>query len=216
MSNRDVPTLHQKLQSSSGVQMRSRASGLEVERRTADVSCSLVLAGHTKLLNAYQDVAMLRTGQFERTDEARLAYGIAAALNWTRDEFPVIAATSDSSKEMYASFRPQEFVGIDEEHKRQGDLRIVKLADKDVAKPGDVVTFTIRFDNLGDRELHHIRIVDNLTPRLEFLEDSASADRPGQITMQDNDEGSLVLRFELDEPLPGHAGGVITFQARVK
>ena len=216
LSNRDVPMHHEKLESSSGVQMRSRASGLATERRTADVSRTLVLAGHTKLLNAYEDISLVRTGQFERTDEARLANGIAAALNWTRDEFPVIAATTDASLEIYSSFKAEELVGISIEHKRKGDLRIVKLADKAVALPGEIITFTIRFDNLGDRELRDVRIVDNLTPRLEFLEETASADRPGQVTMQDNEEGSLVLQFELDEPLPGNTGGVISFQARVK
>ena len=37
-----------------------------------------------------------------------------------------------------------------------------------------------------------------------------------RITVDDNEQGSQVLVFELDEPLPGGVGGVITFQARVR
>ena len=95
-------------------------------------------------------------------------------------------------------------------------LRIVKLADKRVAQPGEVVTFTIRFDNLGDRELRDVVIVDNLTPRLEYVDDSGELNLNGRLVAEDNGEGSLVLRWELDEPLAGRSGGVATFQARVR
>ena len=79
-----------------------------------------------------------------------------------------------------------------------------------------MITFTIRFDNLGDRELRNIRIIDNLTPRLEYIDDSVTSDREGSINVDDNGEGSQVLRFELDEPLTGHTGGVISFQAKLR
>ena len=168
------------------------------------------------LQNLYQDIGFLRSGQFEQSDEARLANGIQAAANWSRDLNPVIAATTSASQETYASFRPQQMVGIEIEHNTIGRLRIVKLADKLTAKPGDVITFTIRYDNLGDLELHHIRVIDNLTPRLQYIDDSAESDRPATIHVEDNDEGTLVLRFNLDGPLPGKTGGVITFQALVR
>ena len=79
-----------------------------------------------------------------------------------------------------------------------------------------MLTFTIRYDNVGDHELRQVRIVDNLTPRLEYLPDSASSDRDGVIHVEDNNEGSVVLTFELDEPLPGRTGGILTFKARVR
>jgi uncharacterized repeat protein (TIGR01451 family) len=107
-----------------------------------------------------------------------------------------------------------ELVGREISHK--SGLRIVKLADRDVALPGEIVTFTIRFDNLGDRPVTKVVIVDNLTPRLEYVDDSATLDRDGRLITEDNGEGSLILRWELDEPLPGRTGGVATFQARVR
>jgi len=107
-------------------------------------------------------------------------------------------------------------VGLEEEELPDGELRIVKLADKKIAQPGDVITFTIRYDNLGGRPLHHIRIIDNLTPRLVYIDQSADSDRDGRLVVEDNEEGSLVLKFEIAEPLPGKTGGVVTFKARVR
>jgi len=90
------------------------------------------------------------------------------------------------------------------------------MADRQMAQPGDVVTFTIRFDNIGDLAVHDVVIVDNLTPRLEYVEDSATSDRDGRLVEEDNGEGSLVLRWELDDALAGRTGGVVTFKARVR
>ena len=112
--------------------------------------------------------------------------------------------------------RAAEVVGKEDQRRTPGRLRIVKLADKKTALPGDVITFTIRYDNLGDRELHHIRIIDNLTPRLEYVDDSATSNRAGKLVVEDNEEGSLVLKFELSQPLPGHTGGVVTFKVKVR
>ncbi len=198
------------------VRVRSRASGLQVQRTPANTAASLRLAQNQRLLYAFEDVAFVRTGEFDRANEARLSYYVAAAAEWTRRQYPVISASAGSLQEVYSRFKPEELVGLETKHKRKGDLRIVKLADKQVARPGDVITFTIRYDNLGDRELRNVRIVDNLTPRLQFLEDSATSDRPGTVNISDNGEGSVVLEFVLDDPLPGHEGGVITFQARVR
>ena len=52
--------------------------------------------------------------------------------------------------------------------------------------------------------------------RLELVEDSATTDRPGHLDVEPNGEGSYVLTFVIDEPLPGKTGGVVTFKARVR
>ena len=200
----------------SGVRVRSRASGLDNEANSAGVEQRLVATDHVKLLNIFQNTRFLESGRFEVADKPVLAASIAAAGGWSTETHPVISASDSAGQQVLRSARLQEYVGIDVEQKTIGRLRIIKLADKRVAKPGDVVTFTIRYDNLGERPLSHIRIVDNLTPRLAYIEDSAVSDRDGRIDLEDNDEGSEVLLFVLDKPLPGNTGGVITFQARVR
>ena len=216
LSSRTSPTLNRQGEGTGGIHMRSRGSGLEGNAGQSAVHQAARAKVNEKLQNLFQELAFVRTGRFVQSDEAQLAYGIQAALNWTRDQSPVIAAKTGSSQEVYGSFRPQEYIGREDQRKTKGDLRIVKLADKKTAAPGDVITFTIRYDNLGDRELYHIRIIDNLTPRLVYVNDSATCDRAGRLVVEDNEEGSLILRFELDDSLPGHRGGVVTFQARVR
>jgi len=110
----------------------------------------------------------------------------------------------------------QELVGRENRCNGKSRLRIIKLADRSAAQPGDVIAFTIRFDNIGDREVQDVVIIDSLTDRLEYIDDSATCDRKGTLYTEDNGEGSLILRWELDEPLAARSGGVVTFQARVR
>ena len=213
-----------------GVRMRSRASGVENRDWQSGVANVVRLGSHDKLVNAFMDFSFAVQSELNQSDEARLQIAIDAASQWTRNENPVVVAKLDSLHQVEARFKAAEMVGVEDEAPEPGELQIVKLADRSSAKPGDVVTFVIRYDNVGDRELHDVTIVDNLTPRLEFLEDSATSDLPGEVFWEDNGEGSLALTFRLDDPLPGRkvtdaaknrgkdirTGGVITFQCRVR
>ena len=196
--------------------VRSRASGLDGGVNRSGVYQSTALVQQVRPVGPFEKLAFVGSGRFVQSERARLATGIQAAAVWTRAKSPIILAQADGLQEAYASFKPQEIVGTEDERLTKGELRIIKLADRKTASPGDIITFTIRYDNLGDRELHNVRIIDNLTPRLEYIEDSSVSDRGGRLDVEDNDEGTLVLKFVLDDPLPGHTGGVITFQTRVR
>lgn len=200
----------------SGVKMRSRASGINAKAKGIAVQQRLQIVAHSKLAGILEHLQFLSTGRMGTSEEARIASRIQAATHWTRKQFPIVTGGLDAIREVQATFQPQEIVGIDDKHKTKGRLRIVKLADKKSAVSGDIVTFTIRYDNLGDRPLHHIRIIDNLTPRLEYVKDSAESDRAGRLVVQENGEGSLILKYELSQPLKGHTGGVVTFKAKVR
>jgi uncharacterized repeat protein (TIGR01451 family) len=196
--------------------MRVRGSGLTNETANDALDRPIAIHGHIHSTTPLEDFGFVRTGSVHQTDEPRLAASIEAAVVWTRDQNPTIVAKSDAAGELRSQFKEQELVGRENRFNGKGKLRIVKLADKRVAQPGDVVTFTIRFDNVGDREVQDVVIVDNLTPRLEYVDDSATCDLNGHLVTEDNGEGSLVLKWELDEPLAGRTGGVVTFQARVR
>jgi uncharacterized repeat protein (TIGR01451 family) len=199
------------------VRVRSRAGGLESEMVPDSVDTLAAPGFHEMLLNTFQDLAFVRSGTFEQSDAARLQLGLQSALNWSREQNPIIVAKIDMPIEGLQTVTSSCLTVIDDRPSDQpGKLRVVKLADKKSAEPGDVITFTIRYDNEGPREVHHVRIVDNLTPRLEYVADSATSDRPGKVLTEDNGEGSLVLVWELDETLPAKSGGVVTFQCRVR
>lgn len=195
--------------------VRSRASGLETENALSGFDNATVAALNLEDATPIVNTAFLARGVMARGEEAFLAKGVQAAVVWTRAQSPVIVATDISSQEIRTEFRPSEIVGLEDRNK-PGVLRVVKLADKGSASPREVVTFTIRYDNLGDKPVHHVKIVDNLTPRLELVEGSATSDRKGRLDVEPNGEGSFVLTFVVDEPLPGKTGGVVTFKATVK
>jgi len=195
---------------------RVRGSGLTNADVPEALDRPIAIQGHAHTVTPVEDFGFVRTGQVHQTDEPRLAASIQSAVTWTRDQNPVIIARSDQAGELTSRFQQQELVGQENRANGKGKLRIVKMADRQIAQPGDIVTFTIRFDNIGDLAVHDVVIVDNLTPRLEYVEDSATSDRNGHLIEEDNGEGSLVLRWELDEPLAGRTGGVVTFKARVR
>lgn len=199
-----------------GVRVRTRGSGIDGERKEVTFNNLTAPASNRNVRKPMEDLALLRTGVFDRTQEAVLAMGIQAAASWTKKRFPIVVGSTRDAGEVSANAEQRVMIGRETRLKKKGDLRIVKVADKETARPGEVVTFTIRYDNIGDRKLYHIRIVDNLSPRLEYVDDSADSDRKGKLVVEDNAEGSLVLKFELSEPLKGHTGGVVKFKAKVR
>jgi len=197
------------------IAVRSRASGLETDALQGTLSQLRSPSVHEKLLNVYQSLAFIRFGRLDDADTARLNYGIQAASLWTREEYPVIESKTDMALEGHFQQSTAVITAIDERESPE-DLRIVKCADKKTAVPGDEIEFTIRYDNLGGKEVYHVRIVDNLTPRLEYIDDSATSDRDGRLVLQDNGEGSQILIWELEQPLPPRTGGVVTFKTKVR
>lgn len=198
-----------------GLNLKSRPSQFDVQSQGSGLWQLSTAAGHQTTAAAFQNLTFITEGTFRKADMALLAYGLQAAAIWTREQNPVMLATDTRGHEVQVEFHAHEVVG-DEDRRKPGELRVVKLADVDVARPGDVVTFTVRFDNLGQRELRNVRVMDNLTPRLQYVAGSATCDLPGSLDIAPNTEGSSILTLSLDGPLPGEKGGVLTFQCRVR
>ena len=95
-------------------------------------------------------------------------------------------------------------------------LRVCKVASAASANPGDTVEFTIRFDNFGDQTLQYVTILDSLTTRLELVPGSGQCSRKAQFFTESNEVGSLVLRWEITEPLRPGQGGIARFICKVR
>ncbi len=95
-------------------------------------------------------------------------------------------------------------------------LRVLKGASSSVALPGDILRFTLRFDNLGTKPIGNVVLVDNLTTRLQYVEGSQQSSVPVRFTAEPNSVGSQQLRWELEEPLQPYTGGVISFDCKVR
>ncbi len=207
---------HAQRLSGVGVRVRSRPSGVDADVGRDAIDQVNRAAGHTKLVNLYENLVFLRSGRMLQEERPSIARRVDAAVTWAADVAPFVVATTTGGAEVRGTFEAQQLIGLDPSNRKPGELRIVKMADKKSAQRGDVVTFTIRYDNLGDEPLHHLRIVDNLTPRLEYVDDSADSDRRGRLVVEENGEGSLVLTFEVTEPITGKTGGVVSFKTRVR
>ena len=63
-------------------------------------------------------------------------------------------------------------------------LVLFKCADKHAAKPGEVVTFTLKYSNHGGRPITDVAVVDSLSGRLEYIAGTSQTDRDAVFTMQ--------------------------------
>jgi len=198
-----------------GMRTRSRASGVNQRQTDGELGQAQNAVNQEKLVNAYEDFRFLREGQFDRTHNAVIGLGIDAAQEWADGRRPIIIATDEGGQIIQGRFTVQDFTGV-EDKRTPGELKLVKVADRGSAHPGDVITFTIRFDNTGGRDLTKVRVVDNLSPRLEYIENSISSNLEGKVNVDDNGFGSKLLTFEFDQPLKGNTGGYVSFQCRVR
>ena len=163
----------------------------------------------------HEDLLFIQRGQFDAHEKARLAQRVAAAIVWT-DNLPVqVVIDGKPAVEGKGVAEPQETIVYELDGLPR--LRICKIADRSEATPGQIVTFTLRFDNLGDQRIGNVTIIDHLTTRLEYVEGSASstlkADFKPSVQL---DSETTVLRWEIIDPLAVNEGGIIRFQARVR
>jgi uncharacterized repeat protein (TIGR01451 family) len=95
-------------------------------------------------------------------------------------------------------------------------LILIKCADRGSAQVGDIVTFSLRYSNVGGRPIVDVAVTDSLSGRLEYIPGSAQSDRDAVFTMQENEAGSMVLRWEISGTLLPGQSGRLRFQARVR
>jgi uncharacterized repeat protein (TIGR01451 family) len=95
-------------------------------------------------------------------------------------------------------------------------LELDKFPDKCATLAGDTVMFTLRYRNRGGQPITNVIVSDSLAGRYEYVAGSQQTDRPANFTTQPNEAGSLILRWQITEPLPPGQTGTITFQVRVR
>ncbi len=94
-------------------------------------------------------------------------------------------------------------------------LRVIKIANKDAAKPGEFVEFTLRFENIGDEPIGNVTILDNLSSRLRYVDGTAKSSVQADFSANLSESGSLVLRWEIKDPLEPKEFGVARFICKV-
>ena len=95
-------------------------------------------------------------------------------------------------------------------------LLIIKWPDRHGVLPGELLTFFLRFTNPGKLPINEVAVVDNLTPRFEYVPGTSKTDRDGTFTFQPNQVGSSMLRWDFTAPLLPGESGTISFQVKVR
>ncbi|MEO8495314.1 MAG: hypothetical protein ABI614_09600, partial [Planctomycetota bacterium] len=108
-------------------------------------------------LQPYQEFSIIRRGVFDDTEKPRLATVLQAAVAWSHDAMLQVVLDGKMAVESTSDVGMQEVLKY-ELPEGKSRLRIVKIADKQNAKPGDIVDFTIRFDNVGDQTIGNVTV----------------------------------------------------------
>jgi uncharacterized repeat protein (TIGR01451 family) len=174
--------------------------------RTQMAEREVVLKGRTPSVQTKATVALEVVRARERANEAESGIG---TLNLTH----VQGLTTVSGR-----MRERVVTGslVEKCPAPERPLVLTKCADKQAAQIGEIVTFTLRYSNRGGQPINDVAVVDSLTGRLEYVAGSSQSDRAALFTMQDNEAGSTLLRWEIGTPLLPGQTGEIKFQARVR
>jgi uncharacterized repeat protein (TIGR01451 family) len=163
----------------------------------------------------YEDFSVIRSGLVEMAEMPFLAEAATAAIVWTHKQAVQIILERQSARVATDVDQVSTIYTVDQPPPCP-KLRVIKVASTQFAEPGDPVDFTIRFDNIGNQPIGNVTIMDNLTTRLEYVPDSAQSSVEAQFSVQPNEAGSLVLRWEVANPIKPGDGGIVRFRCRVR
>jgi len=184
---------------------RDQAGELERDARTAAVVGSLA---------AYCNLSVVRTGVITGEDRVKIARSSLAAVTWAGHQAPQVVLDNKRAHAEVSVQTPGTIYLLVEPNNPK--LRLIKLASECTAHPGEEVEFTLRFDNVGDRVIGNVTIIDHLTTRLEYVPDSQKSSLKAEFKTAPESNDSLTLRWEIDEPLQPGKGGVIQFRTKVR
>jgi uncharacterized repeat protein (TIGR01451 family) len=191
------------------------ASVVRTHQGDGAVSTAIGPAGFDNGFKPYENLAVIRTGTFEATERAWLARGATAAITWIGDQAIQVILDRRAAGAVVSDQKTDTLYSVDEPPANPR-LRVIKVASTPFAEVGDTVDFTIRFDNVGNQVIGNVVVLDSLTTRLEYVPNSAQCSLPAGFSTGQNEGGSLVLRWEIAQPLEPGKGGVLRFTCRVR
>jgi uncharacterized repeat protein (TIGR01451 family) len=184
---------------------RQQAGGMENLQATMDAFNSLA---------ANANLTIIRTGEVSDSEKALVERSKEAAIALTGIQAPqVLFGVKAAHAEVGVQQPGIIYQTNGPEHPK---LRLLKLASCGNAQPGDEVEFTLRYDNIGDQVIGNVTVVDNLTTRLEYVPETAKSSVDADFITTSNDAGSLILRWEIKDPVKPGQAGVLRFRVKVR
>ncbi|MEM6690264.1 MAG: DUF11 domain-containing protein [Planctomycetota bacterium] len=163
---------------------------------------------------ALANIRLDATYLFQEEERAMLQELAQAAIAWTLDESVEVeingvkppTLTRDQSVEEVKIY----------EFPDAGRLRILKMADRFDAAPGEVINFALQVQNVGDSPVNDIVITDNLTTRLAYIDGSQTASVGAEFSTRENEGLSLQLTWRLTDDLAVGETAVLRFRCRLR
>ena len=124
-------------------------------------------------LKPYENFELIRNGQMIESEKPFLAISVQSAITWTLDQGVQVAVEGKKAVVLEGDQRAQATYTITPPD--HPCLRVCKVASTHSANPGDIVEFTLRFDNVGDQTVGNVTIADNLTSAWNWCPIAASA-----------------------------------------
>ncbi|MFK8114114.1 MAG: DUF11 domain-containing protein [Rubripirellula sp.] len=167
-----------------------------------------------EILTALAAIDNLATGQLQDIEKALLEEMSLAAVTWSLDESLEVAIEDMKAPTLTRDQQVRGFTIYD--FPDAGRLEIVKLADRNHALPGEIVNFAIRIVNVGDSPVQNVVLNDNLTTRLEYVEDSQTCTGGADFKAVANNAQSLRLEWTLTDKLRVGESVTIRFRCKVR
>ena len=197
-----------------GMAATDRASGLEHRTRGVVSDQSIELIGVRNSFSAYENLELIKWGKHSNSQTARLQLGMLSANTWQDNLRLQVHAKGAQPIIVNDLTSAQQIIHVESDGKGSV-LRVTKVASKIAAEVGDEVEFTIRFDNLSSKPVGNVTLVDNLTGRLQYVPGSAECSLKANFIDKVNEANSLMLRWEIIDPVKPFKGGIIRFKCKV-
>ncbi len=162
----------------------------------------------------FEGMNLFRTGLITLAEVTEIQQFIQNAQTWVNPESIAIEVSGQAAILVKDTKAAQDVYVYDLPDKCS--LRICKAASHTIANSGDIVSFTIRFDNAGVKPVGNVVILDSLSPRLDYIEGSQQCSVGVRFSSEPNDVGSMVLKWEIENPIEPSDGGAISFDCRVR
>lgn len=208
----DVRTQDEKLLSATGTQ---EVAGAESALAPSTMGGRVGVIEADGQLRLHEMLTQASVDNLDSEDSALMMDGAVAAQGWS-DKKGVAVATDRLNAFANVYLDGPSTVYQVQDGTKTSKLRVVKIANKDSARPGEFVEFTLRFENIGDEPIGNVTILDNLSARLRYVDGTAKSSVPAEFLADLSETGSLVLRWEIADPLEPKQFGVVRFICKVQ
>ena len=192
----------------------TRASGFLDQTRGVTVRETLVPGGTRNYQSLIVGESLLRINNLDKAIGAQLQAGLQAAVAWETDLGLQVFAKGVQPIIVRDLKTAQGLLHIESE--KDPTLQVIKTANVLAARAGDQVEFTIRFDNISNKPIGNVTLMDNLTRRLVYVDGSSECTLKSEFKQDVNEAQSLALRWEITDPVEPGTGGVIRFRCQVR